>query len=77
MPLALVGLLTMILFGSAFRYYGNFIAKKFLLSPTVKTPAVKRNDGNDFIPTKKAILIAQHFASIAAHNFAAQWCGWF
>ena len=66
MPLALIGLLTMILFGSAFRYYGNFIAQKFLLSSSAKTPAVKHNDGNDFIPTKKAILIAQHFASIAA-----------
>jgi len=50
----------------AYRYYGLFIAKKVLgVDPTRMTPAVKHNDGLDYVPTNKNVLFGHHFAAIA------------
>jgi len=50
----------------AYRYYSLFIADKVMqLDPTRMTPAVRHNDGLDFVPTKTPILFGHHFAAIA------------
>ncbi len=50
----------------AYRYYGLFIANSVLaLDPTRPTPAVRLNDGLDYVPTNKFVLFGHHFAAIA------------
>ena len=50
----------------AYRYYSLFIADKVMqLDPTRATPAVRHNDGLDYVPTNKYILFGHHFAAIA------------
>ena len=50
----------------AYRYYSLYIADKVMrLDPTRLTPAVRRNDGLDYVPTNKYVLFGHHFAAIA------------
>lgn len=50
----------------AYRFYSKFIAEKvFELDDTRLTPAVRRNDGLDYVPTNKWVLFGHHFAAIA------------
>lgn len=50
----------------AYRFYSRFIAEKALgLDDSRKTPAVRRNDGLDYVPTDKYVLFGHHFAAIA------------
>ena len=50
----------------AYRFYGRFIAKNVLgVDSTRMTPAVRHNDGLDYVPTDKKVLFGHHFAAIA------------
>jgi carbon starvation protein len=50
----------------SYRFYSKFIASKiFALDPARPTPAVRLNDGRDFIPTNRWIVFGHHFAAIA------------
>lgn len=50
----------------AYRFYGLYIAKNVLaVDPTRMTPAVRHNDGLDYVPTDKKVLFGHHFATIA------------
>jgi carbon starvation protein len=50
----------------AFRFYSRFIANQVLrVNPNQPTPAVKYNDGLDYVPTNKYVLFGHHFAAIA------------
>ena len=50
----------------AYRLYSSFIAAKVLaLDNTRATPAERRDDGRDFVPTNKWVLFGHHFAAIA------------
>jgi len=50
----------------AYRFYSSFIAAKLLaLDNTRATPAERREDGRDFVPTNKWVLFGHHFAAIA------------
>ena len=50
----------------AYRFYSSFIAAKLLaLDDTRATPAERREDGRDFVPTNKWVLFGHHFAAIA------------
>jgi len=50
----------------AYRFYSRFIASKVLqLDGLRMTPAVKYNDGLDYVPTNKYVLFGHHFAAIA------------
>ncbi|KAF1010588.1 MAG: Pyruvate/proton symporter BtsT [Pseudomonas fluorescens] len=50
----------------AYRYYSLFIASHVMqLDPNRPTPAVRNNDGLDFVPTHKHVLFGHHFAAIA------------
>src|SRR5689334_2969174 len=50
----------------AYRYYSLFIARRVMqLDPARPTPAVRHNDGLDYVPTNKYVLYGHHFAAIA------------
>ncbi len=50
----------------AYRFYSKFIADKVLrLDDSRLTPAVRHNDGMDYVPTNKWVLYGHHFAAIA------------
>jgi len=51
---------------TAYRFYGLFIARRVLrIDPARPTPAVRRNDGLDYVPTNRTVLFGHHFAAIA------------
>src|SRR5579859_1623290 len=50
----------------AFRFYSAFVAARVLaLDDTRATPAERKDDGRDFVPTNKWDLFGHHFAAIA------------
>ena len=50
----------------AFRFYSSFIADRALkLDANRPTPAVRHNDGLDYVPTDRSVLFGHHFAAIA------------
>jgi len=50
----------------AYRFYSLFIARYALrLDDGRPTPAVRHNDGLDYVPTDKYVLFGHHFAAIA------------
>lgn len=61
--LVIIAALVLIL---AYRIYGAFIAAKVLvLDETRNVPSHTHNDGRDYIPTNKLVLLGSHFAAIA------------
>src|SRR5581483_8804934 len=49
-----------------YRYYSRFIAVSALrLDAGRATPATRRNDGLDYVPTDRTVLFGHHFAAIA------------
>jgi carbon starvation protein len=50
----------------AYRFYSKFIAERVLqVDSSRPTPAVRHNDGLDYVPTNKWVLYGHHFAAIA------------
>ena len=50
----------------AYRFYSKFIAERvFELDDRRLTPAERRNDGLDYVPTNKYVVFGHHFAAIA------------
>jgi len=50
----------------AYRFYSKLIAAKvFALDASRPTPAVRLEDGRDFVPTNRWIVFGHHFAAIA------------
>jgi len=55
-----------LIFFLGYRFYSKFIAEKiYRLDPDYTTPAHKREDGVDFVPTNKWIVLGHHFTSVA------------
>jgi carbon starvation protein len=49
-----------------YRFYSSFLAAKVLcLNDERETPAVRVNDGRDFVPTNRWVVFGHHFAAIA------------
>lgn len=46
-------------------FYGRWLANKWGIDPKAKTPAVTKNDGQDFVPTDGWTVFAHQFSSIA------------
>lgn len=62
----LLAIITFLGFIVAYYTYGKFLSRKiFEVTTGRKTPAVEKNDGVDYVPTKKEILFGHHFTSIA------------
>jgi carbon starvation protein len=50
----------------AYRFYALFIANRvFRVDAARPTPAWRRNDGLDYVPTHRVVLFGHHFAAIA------------
>jgi len=50
----------------AYRFYSKIIAANvFALNAERATPAVRLNDGRDYVPTNRWIVFGHHFAAIA------------
>ena len=66
MPLWVLAAGVAVAFVVAFRVYGRSLARRMALDDARTTPAVEHADGVDFVATSRPVLLAQHFASIAA-----------
>ncbi|MBI4062827.1 MAG: carbon starvation protein A [Elusimicrobia bacterium] len=66
MPLLIIGVAGVASLALGFIFYGRYVARVFGLDDARLTPAVKINDGVDFVPAKPAVLLGQHFSAIAA-----------
>ncbi len=58
-------LLAVICFSLGYRFYARYISRQIGETPDRPTPAVERNDGRDFVPTRLPVLFAHHYATIA------------
>ncbi len=50
---------------AGYLFYGRWLAKKWGLDPKAETPAVKFEDGEDYVPSSKFTVFAHQFSSIA------------
>ena len=62
--LVIVLIAAVCLFG-AYTLYGRWLANKWDIDPTAKTPAVVHEDGRDYVPTNGWTVFAHQFSSIA------------
>ena len=62
--LVIVLIAAVILFG-AYVVYGRWLANKWGIDSKAETPAVKYNDGKDFVPTNGWTVFSHQFSSIA------------
>ncbi|GBU26754.1 carbon starvation protein A [Treponema sp. R8-4-B8] len=60
--LLLISVITLFI---AYLLYGRFLAKKWGIDPSRKTPACEMEDGQEYVPTSGAVLFGHEFASIA------------
>ncbi|MET3508362.1 carbon starvation CstA family protein [Halalkalibacter oceani] len=49
----------------AYRIYGRFLERELKVDPGRETPAMTVNDGVEYVPAKKPVLLGHHFATIA------------
>ncbi|MBL8761055.1 MAG: carbon starvation protein A, partial [Phycisphaerae bacterium] len=66
MSLSALALSILAILAVGYVVYGRFIARQYNLDDQRTTPAVAKNDGVDFVPTKPFYLLGQHFSAIAA-----------
>lgn len=65
MTVLLIMVGAVIVLGGAGQIYSRFIARKIGEDPGRSTPALRKADGRDFVPTPTPVVFAHHFASIA------------
>ena len=57
--------LSIMVLGVAYLIYGRWIAKTWGIDENAVTPAYSKEDGEDYIPTSKAVVFSHQFSSIA------------
>lgn len=79
---ALLLLISLTVFGLGYRFYARFLATRVIpLVPDRPTPAVRLEDGRDYVPTHRWVTFFYHFATISGSGvlvgptLAAQY-GW-
>ena len=60
--IVLIGIVAL---GAGYVLYGRWLANKWGLDPKAKTPAYKREDGQDYVPSSKFTVFSHQFSSIA------------
>lgn len=58
-------LIAAVILVAAYLFYGRWLAKKWGIDPKAQTPAVKYNDGKDYVPTNGWTVFSHQFSSIA------------
>ena len=54
-----------VLYWLAYKFYATYISEKIWnLDPNRQTPAVKYDDGFEFVPTRKDVVFGHHFVSV-------------
>jgi carbon starvation protein len=66
MNIALVLLGSSLILAIGYKFYSSFITNVLQPDEFRPTPAVRINDGVDYVPTKPIVLFGHHFAAIAA-----------
>lgn len=66
MNLAILILPALLLYALGYRFYSRYLERRFGTDDARLTPAVRKNDGCDYVPTPVHILFAHHFSAIAA-----------
>lgn len=51
--------------GGGYLFYGRWLVKKWGIDPAAKTPALAREDGQDYVPAPKSVVFAHQFSTIA------------
>ena len=65
MSLILLLLVSAVILIIAYRFYGNFVYRKFGLNDQNPAPSHTHRDGIDYEPSKPIVVLGHHFASIA------------
>ena len=67
MNAALLAIATFALFAIGYRFYSRFLARHIFetAEDDSVTPAFELEDGVDYVPTNKHVLLGHHFTSIA------------
>ena len=58
-------LIGVIALGAGYILYGRWLANKWGINPKAETPAVKYEDGEDYVPSSKFTVFSHQFSSIA------------
>lgn len=58
-------LIGIVVLGAGYLFYGRWLAKKWGLDEKAQTPAVKYEDGEDYVPSSKFTVFSHQFSSIA------------
>ena len=72
----------LVLFSAAYLAYGRYLAQFVELDESHETPAHKYEDGQEYVPAKKPVLLGHHYSSIAGGApivgpiTAGVWWGW-
>jgi len=80
LPIILIS--SVVIFFFAYRIYGAFLSNRCGVNDKMETPAVKKEDGVDYSPTRASVLFGHHFSSIAGAGpivgpiLAATYFGW-
>ena len=64
--IAAIVLASIIILGAGYLLYGRYLSRAVEIDDRRMTPACAINDGNDFVPAPKSMLLAQHFSAISA-----------
>jgi len=71
-----------VIFFLAYRIYGAFLSGRCGVNDDLDTPAIQKEDGVDYSPTRASVLFGHHFSSIAGAGpivgpiLAATYFGW-
>ncbi|MEM8550654.1 MAG: carbon starvation CstA family protein, partial [Verrucomicrobiota bacterium] len=63
--LLVILLVTLLVLGFAYRFYGHFLSTRCREDDSLPTPACRLEDGVDYVPTRTSIVFGHHFSSIA------------
>ena len=58
-------MVTLPIFWLGYRFYARYLHRTFSNSRESPTPAVTKNDGVDYVPSRAPVVFSHHFASIA------------
>ena len=56
---------SIVVLAAGYVLYGGWLAKKWGIDPSRKTPSHELEDGMDYVPAKTPVLMGHHFSSIA------------
>lgn len=63
--ITVIFLVSILVLGLGYRFFGSFLEKKLKINPKQKTPAHILYDGVDYVPAPAPVLLGHHFSSIA------------